>query len=59
MSGSNAYSPARDLTAKQPARGEGMAITLKFMCNHKGIRLGAEMRGRIPWKCAACVKGKP
>ncbi len=55
MSGSNAYSPARDLTHKQAAAGPGMSVQLLFMCHHKGSRVGAEMRGRIPFRCAACV----
>lgn len=57
MSGSNAFSPARDLTHKQPAAGPGMPAQLLFMCTHKGGRAGAEMRGRIPMRCAACVAG--
>jgi hypothetical protein len=55
MSGSNAYSPARDLTMKQPAAGPGMSAQLLFMCQHKGGRTGALMRGRIPYRCANCV----
>ncbi len=60
MSGSNAYSPARDMTAKQPASGGGMDMRLQFMCGpahaqHKGYRAGSLMRGRIPMRCAACV----
>jgi hypothetical protein len=56
---SNVYSQARDLTHKQQAPGPGMSVQLLFMCSHKGGRVGAEMRGRIPMRCAACVaKGK-
>jgi len=59
MSGSNAYSTARDITHKRVHPGVGLPITLAFMCGHKGLRGGAEMRGRIPWRCAGCVgKGK-
>ena len=36
----------------------GMAITLAFMCGHKGARAGAFMRGHIPWRCAKCVSAK-
>jgi hypothetical protein len=55
----NTYSNARDRTHQQPARGEGIPPLLLFMCNHKGGRTGAEMRGRIPMRCAACVaKGR-
>ena len=53
MSGSNAYSPARDLTAKQAKTGGGMDMRLLWLCGCKS-RLGT-FRGRIPWKCAACV----
>lgn len=60
----NTFSPARDLTHKQPAAGVGMSVQLLFMCGtakepHKGGRTGALMRGKIPLRCPACVaKGK-
>lgn len=58
MSGNTAYSPARDLTASQPAPGPGIPVTLNWMCGHKRSRAGGLMKGYIPWKCAACVEKK-
>ena len=56
MSGSNAYSPQRDLTHKGVSLSPGLPITLSFVrCSHKGGRAGALMKGRIPYLCAACV----
>ncbi len=56
MSGSNAFSPARDLTALQPAGGGGMDMRLYFVaCGHKGLRAGALLKGHMPYRCAACV----
>ena len=55
----NRLSSARDMTAVQPMPGVGHGSTALLFaapdCQHKGMRLGAEMRGRIPWRCAACV----
>lgn len=58
----NRLSSVRDVTAKQPGPGVGHGSTALLFaapdCQHKGHRLGAEMRGRIPWRCAACVARK-
>ena len=51
------FSPENDRTGQQAAVRYGMDYRLRFMCNHKGDRAGAQFKGSIPWKCAACVKG--
>jgi hypothetical protein len=57
MSGSNAYSTARDITHKQPAAGAGIPALLLFIgCGHKGGRTGSVMRGRLPMWCASCAE---
>lgn len=50
-------SPA-DVSMKRSKPGVGMHITMAFMCGHKGMRSGALMRGRMPWRCAHCVAAK-
>lgn len=52
------YSSAPDMSMKGHTASPGMAITLAFMCGHKGARAGAFMRGHIPWRCAKCVSAK-
>ena len=59
----NRFSPERDRTAQQYAVPGGMDQRLLFMCGtadnaHKGDRAGAQFKGSIPWKCAACVREK-
>lgn len=44
------YSSAPDMSMKGHTASPGMAITLAFMCGHKGARAGAFMRGHIPWR---------
>jgi hypothetical protein len=61
VSGSNAYSTARDVTHRQAKAGPGIPALLLFMCGtakdpHKGSRTGAQMRGKLPMRCAACVQ---
>ncbi len=52
------YSSAPDMSMKGHTASPGMAITLAFMCGHKGARAGAAMRGHIQWRCAKCVSAK-
>ncbi len=53
MSGSNAFSPARDLTALQPKPGPGMNCDRLWLCGHK--HRAGKMRGKLTLRCAACV----
>jgi hypothetical protein len=48
------------MTANVKAGGPGMTVDLMLLCGtaskpHKGSRVGAHMRGNMPWRCAACV----
>lgn len=56
----NRFSSDADKTALNRVQGPGMTVALMFLCGsaanpHKGSRVGAMMRGNIPWRCAACV----
>jgi hypothetical protein len=48
------HNATRDLTGRQPARGPGMAIAIRFMCKHDGSRTGAVFRHGVPMRCARC-----
>lgn len=52
------HNNVRDVTANQPARGPGLAIAIKFMCDHTGSRPGAFFRHGIPMRCAKCQRAK-
>jgi hypothetical protein len=52
------FSSFRDLTGVQPSVQVGQAPTLLFLCGHKGLRNGAELRGQLLVRCPACVKEK-
>lgn len=59
MSGSNAYSPARDVTDKSRHPGTGFVIKRRFMCGCIKLQAGGVFKRGMPWKCADCAKGKP
>lgn len=50
------FSSFRDLTGTQPSVQPGHAPTLFFLCGHKGLRSGAELRGQLLMRCPACVQ---
>ena len=58
----NRLSSVRDVTHKQPGPGVGHGSTALLFaapdCQHKGQRVGAEFRGKVPWLCAACKARK-
>ena len=46
----------RDLTMRVGSSPVPADNRLLFVaCSHKGMRAGSQMRGRVPWRCAACV----
>ena len=57
----NRTSSVRDLTMRVGSTPVPADNRLLFVaCSHKGMRAGSQMRGRVPWRCAACVqKAKP
>lgn len=52
------YSAKRDLTASLRIAVPTGPLLMLAMCGHKTVRAGAEMRGRIVWRCAACALAK-
>ena len=52
----NRTSNVRDLTMRVGSSPVPADNRLLFVaCQHKGMRAGSQMRGRVPWRCAACV----
>ena len=52
----NRTSSVRDLTMRVGSSPVPADNRLLFVsCQHKGMRAGSQMRGRVPWRCAACV----
>ena len=52
------YSAQRDMTAALPYAIPTGPHLLLYMCNHKGLRLGGEWRGKLPMRCPMCVHAK-
>ena len=54
----NRTSSVRDLTMRvgsSPVPADNRLLFVAADCQHKGMRAGSQMRGRVPWRCAACV----
>ena len=50
------HNNVRDLTMRVGSSPVPADNRLLFVaCQHKGMRAGSQMRGRVPWRCAACV----
>ena len=50
------HNNVRDLTMRVGSSPVPADNRLLFVaCSHKGMRAGSQMRGRVPWRCAACV----
>ena len=53
------HNNVRDLTMRvgsSPVPADNRLLFVHPQCQHKGFRAGAQFRGRVPWKCAACVE---